>query len=182
MNKIASFYCLLVLSIVLATLFPACVKSIGEWGGKHHHPGTGPSITSYSPASAGLGDTITVYGTNLPTDTTGISITINNKPVTILPATADSLKIVLSQTTGSGPVVLTVGGQSYTGPSFTYKYQAVVTTVAGTGTVGHSDGSAGQASFYCPWGIVADVNGDLYIADTYNRLIRKITAADSAVS
>jgi hypothetical protein len=54
--------------------------------------------------------------------------------------------------------------------------------VAGTGTAGTGDGPGGQASFYCPWGIVADLNGDLYIADTYNRLIRKISAADSTVS
>ena len=158
----------------ISILFCACVR-------KTEHPYR-PTITSYSPASAGLGDTVTVYGSHLPTDTANMRLTINNKVVPIILATSDSIKFYISQTLGSGQVVLSYAGLVFYGPVFEYDYEAVVTTVAGTGAVGRADGPGGQASFYNPWGIVADLNGDLYIAENYNRLIRKISAADGTVS
>jgi hypothetical protein len=53
----------------------------------------------------------------------------------------------------------------------------VITTVAGNGTVGFSGdgGSAVNAEFYSPAGIALDSLGNLYIADTYNNCIRKLS-------
>lgn len=54
----------------------------------------------------------------------------------------------------------------------------VVTTIAGVyGTSGSSDGTGVDASFNNPTGISIDANGNLYIADTNNSLIRKMTPA-----
>jgi sugar lactone lactonase YvrE len=54
----------------------------------------------------------------------------------------------------------------------------VVTTVAGqTPHPGHADGAAADATFCVPSGVVADAAGNLYVADTYNYVIRKITPA-----
>jgi sugar lactone lactonase YvrE len=50
-----------------------------------------------------------------------------------------------------------------------------VTTVAGSGAVGSSDGRGIKASFFNPTGIAVDKNGFLYVADTHNSLIRKIS-------
>ncbi len=50
-----------------------------------------------------------------------------------------------------------------------------VTTLAGqAGITGSADGQGTAASFYSPKGIAVDTLGNLYMADTDNRLIRKI--------
>ncbi|MDH4191598.1 MAG: hypothetical protein OEW21_15525, partial [Betaproteobacteria bacterium] len=52
----------------------------------------------------------------------------------------------------------------------------VVTTFAGrVGVVGSSDGSGAAARFANPRGIAIDGSGNLYVADTYNNSLRKIT-------
>ena len=54
----------------------------------------------------------------------------------------------------------------------------VVTTVAGTaGQVGATDGTGTAALFGYPEGIVVDGSGNLFVADTSNATIRKITPA-----
>ncbi len=59
----------------------------------------------------------------------------------------------------------------------------VVTTYAGqTPHVGHTDGPAAQASFCYPFGIVADTAGNLYVSDTFNYVIRKITPDGSVAT
>jgi hypothetical protein len=51
----------------------------------------------------------------------------------------------------------------------------VVTTLAGTpGVRGSSDGIGAVASFRSPSGVVADANGNVYVADAQNYTIRKI--------
>ena len=50
----------------------------------------------------------------------------------------------------------------------------VVTTLAGTITAGHADGTTSTASFNYPNGIYVDSWGIVYVADTNNDLIRKI--------
>lgn len=50
-----------------------------------------------------------------------------------------------------------------------------VTTFAGSGSAGSSDGLGTAASFRGPIGIAIDSNGNLYVADVSNNMIRKIT-------
>lgn len=54
------------------------------------------------------------------------------------------------------------------------------TTIAGTaGVTGSEDGTNDTASFDWPTGIAVDTNGCLYVADTFNDTIRKITPVGS---
>jgi DNA-binding beta-propeller fold protein YncE len=50
-----------------------------------------------------------------------------------------------------------------------------VTTIAGTNTPGYQDGAAQTAMFDTPSGIAVDKQGNIFVADTGNNAIRKIT-------
>ena len=54
-----------------------------------------------------------------------------------------------------------------------------ITTVAGTGTAGYGGdgGAAAMAQLNDPRGVAVDGAGNVYIADTFNHLIRKVSAA-----
>ena len=52
----------------------------------------------------------------------------------------------------------------------------VVTTLAGlAGSSGSADGTESAARFYYPYGVAVDSAGNVYVADTYNNTIRKVT-------
>jgi len=53
----------------------------------------------------------------------------------------------------------------------------VVTTLAGSGSIGSANGTGTSASFYNPYGVAVDGSGNVYVADKNNHLIRKITSA-----
>jgi sugar lactone lactonase YvrE len=55
----------------------------------------------------------------------------------------------------------------------------LVSTIAGSTTTGHADGQGAAASFYGPNGVAIDASGNIYVADTYNNEIRKITVVGS---
>jgi hypothetical protein len=52
----------------------------------------------------------------------------------------------------------------------------VVTTLAGlAGNRGSADGTGSAARFYYPWGVAVDSAGNVYVADSLNHTIRKVT-------
>lgn len=53
----------------------------------------------------------------------------------------------------------------------------VLTTLAGSGASGFADGTGGGALFSNPHGLAADAWGNVYVADTDNNTIRKVTPA-----
>lgn len=59
----------------------------------------------------------------------------------------------------------------------------VVTTLAGSaGGFGSSDGTRESARFSSPQGVAVDLAGNLYVADTNNQIIRKISPAGAVIT
>jgi streptogramin lyase len=59
---------------------------------------------------------------------------------------------------------------------------AAVTTLAGSGSSGSSNAIGTAASFSSPFNLAVDASGTVYVADSGNREIRKITAAGSVTT
>ena len=53
----------------------------------------------------------------------------------------------------------------------------VVSTLAGSGTAGSADGTGAAAQFNFPTGVAVDGSGNVYVGDTTNDTVRKITPA-----
>lgn len=82
----------------------------------------------------------------------------------------------------SWPSAVTVGssGAVYVSESSNHRIRKIapdgtVSTLAGTGVAGFADGPGQTAQFKGPWGLGVDSDGNLYVADTGNLRIRKIT-------
>jgi streptogramin lyase len=79
-------------------------------------------------------------------------------------------------------VVLDSLGNIYVTDRGNYKIRKItpsgmVSTFAGSGSIGGTDGLGTAASFYNPEGITIDSSNNIYVTDTYNHKIRKITSA-----
>ncbi len=59
--------------------------------------------------------------------------------------------------------------------------EGVVSTVAGSAEAGYRDGPADQSQFDSPVGVAVDREGNIFVADTYNDRVRKIST-EGAVS
>ena len=136
---------------------------------------------------------------DIATDTTGhiyVADTINN---TIRQITSGGVVTTLAgsagvtgSTDGNGTaarfnkpygIAADSAGNVYVADTFSGAIRSItpagdVTTLAGLGLVaGSADGTAGAASFNFPLGVGADSAGNVYVADTDNCTIRKITPA-----
>jgi serine/threonine-protein kinase len=63
------------------------------------------------------------------------------------------------------------------GTTGNYTTSCIVSTLAGSGSSGSADGAENEASFYEPSGVAVDSSGNVYVADSENYKIRKITPA-----
>jgi trimeric autotransporter adhesin len=81
----------------------------------------------------------------------------------------------------SGGLAVDSAGNLYLAEDYTNQIRVIapsgiITTFAGSGTLGFKDGPAASAEFYVPYGIALDSAGDLFVADTSNGVVRKVSA------
>jgi sugar lactone lactonase YvrE len=79
-------------------------------------------------------------------------------------------------------VAIDAGGTLYVADTLNHRIRvitsgAVVSTLAGSGTPGNADGVGTGATFNQPRGLAVDASGHVYVADTSNNRIRKITGS-----
>ena len=79
-------------------------------------------------------------------------------------------------------VAITAGGSVLVADKGNHRIRSctgdgTTSTLAGSGTAGFLDGAAATARFSSPEGVAVDAAGDIYVADTANHRIRKISAA-----
>lgn len=145
-----------------------------------HPPGgtaNGPlTIASISPTHGGAGTDLRITGTGFSTNAVNDTVRINGIVAFVSSASDTSLVVTIPVKAGSGAVTLNSGGKTAAGPILTYDTTWMVSTIAGS-TKGYADGQASAAHFNQPYGLCVDKNGNIYVADMKNVLIRKISTA-----
>jgi prepilin-type N-terminal cleavage/methylation domain-containing protein len=125
------------------------------------------------------GSPITGYTVTAVSGSATITATGSSSPVLVEGLTARrtwSFTITATNAVGtSGPSAAVTGTTTQAGPA------GNVVTYAGTGGSALVNGSAGSSQFGTPYGVAADVYGNVYVADTSWHSIRRITP-DGTVS
>jgi sugar lactone lactonase YvrE len=131
-------------------------------------------ILSFSPGKAGVGATLVINGAHFSPSPTGNVVRINDKPAAVIAATSSILTVQVPLLAGDGKISVQVGTETASSASnFTYVY--TVSTIAGDGAPAFMEGMGAAARFDHPLGVAAGEEETVYVADTQNERIRKIT-------
>lgn len=139
----------------------------------------GPSISNFSPKQGGPGQLITLFTNNYSPIKSENVFKINGVNASFATVVGgnpspDQFFITVPQGSGSGFITIEIGGLKGTSSiPFFYQQPLTVTTLAGSTQKGYADGSS--ARFNAPTGVAVDGSGFVYVADSQNHSIRKIS-------
>ena len=132
------------------------------------------SALTISPKTGPKNTIVIVTGADFSTIVTNNSVTINTIPCIVNSATATELKITIPPAAGSGNLKIFFNNSNRETEKFEFIFTTTVTTIAGS-ILGNADGQGVNAQFNTPFGIAIDGTRTLFIADTRNHRIRKIS-------
>ena len=158
------------------------VSSLAGSGSQGSSDGTGSAASFYHPSGVAVDGSGNVY----------VADADNNKirkvsPSGVVSTLAGSGSSGSTDGTGSsasfnGPCGVAVDGSGnvYVADHYNHKIRkvspsGVVSTLAGSGSIGSADGTGGDASFFFPYGVAVDGSGNVYVADADNNKIRKVS-------
>ncbi len=179
MKKVLSF----VFAFSAISLLWQCGKSSDDPQPQTQNPTPTNNVTiaSFSPVSGFIGQIVTITGTNFSTTPANNIAKFNGTTATISAATATQLTVTIPTGATTGKITVEVAGKIATSTNdFTIpqpRNYTAVSTLAGSNQTnsGYLDGTGANAIFSTPRGFAQDSNGDIYVADFGNSIIRKIT-------
>ena len=136
-----------------------------------------PVIHSFSPLEAAHGAILRIQGEGFSSNPSENSVTLNGVSAEVLFASSNTIGIQVPKNMRcAGPIQVRTGeGVATSTSSFLYLPTATVSTFAGNGTTEFKDGIGTEAQFYFPNNLALNSEGTLYVTDTNNNRVRKIS-------
>jgi len=139
-------------------------------------PTTNPNISNISPTSGPKTTIVTINGNDFGTNNNAVKVYFNDVEAMVQTVTDTQIITVVPARAYTGLVKVFINGTELIGPTFNYTITDIqVSTFAGDGIAGFLDGQGTAAKFSKLGQIAIDANGTIYVADTGNHKIRKIT-------
>jgi sugar lactone lactonase YvrE len=179
MKKLILIFCLLLLVQVVNS---QCVSTLAGSGVAGYLDGTGTAASFNIPT----GNAVDASGNLYVTDSFN-NLIRKITPAGVVTTFAGSGEAGFANGTGTAskfnyPCAIAVdsGGNLYVADTYNNRIRkitssGVVTTFAGSGISGYANGVGTAAQFNNPWGIAVDASGNVFVGDTNNSSIRKIT-------
>lgn len=134
------------------------------------------TLSGIIPSEGPKGTTIVISGTGFGEDSAAIEVYFNEVEAEVQSITDTEIVTKVPPRAYTGEVKVVINDLVLVGPVFSYILSEVqVTTLAGDGSIGFTDGTGLTAQFKQPAGVEVTTDGTVYVADALNNRIRKIT-------